>query len=326
MQIAETVIQRRLQAEDAGRRGSPRKQRPARPWDTDRAARDRAYSPGSCVPNPASYLRQYADRSARARGELPWLALRYGPDSPEVLHFFRAPQPGAPLHVFIHGGYWQELTEAESSFAAPGFVGRGSAFAALGYGLAPEHRLDEIVAMVRRGVFWLWSHAVELGVDPKRMFLSGSSAGAHLVAMCLLEGWLPAPLRPRDVVRGATLLSGVYELEPLRHTHIGDAIGLGIDEAARNSPVRHLRPGLPPLVVARGSNETVAFADEHKELVSTVAGLGSPVIDLVVPARHHFDLPLGLGHSRDVLGRALLTQMKLTNPATQTTSRTAKRR
>jgi arylformamidase len=242
---------------------------------------------------------------------LPWHELSYGLGSAEVLHFFPAIQPGVPLHVFVHGGYWQELSKAESSFAAPDFVSRGSAFAALGYGLAPRHRLDEIVAMVRKGVLWLYRHAPKLGVDPGQIFLSGSSAGAHLVAMCLLEGWLPAPLHPRDVVRGATLLSGVYELEPLRHTYVGEAMGLRIDEAARNSPVRRLHPGLPALIVARGSAETEAFADQHRDLVSALVQLGAPVVDLVVSARNHFDLPLGLGNPADVLGRAVLAQMGL---------------
>ena len=172
-------------------------------------------------------------------------------------------------------------------------------------------RLDEIVAMVRNGVLWLHRHAPELGVDPGRVFFSGSSAGAHLVAMCLLEGWLPASLCPRDVVRGATLLSGVYELEPLRHTYVGEAIGLGIDEAARNSPVRHLRSGLPALIVAWGDSETQGFVDQHCHLVSTLAQLGAPVIDLVIPTRNHYDLPLGLGDPAGVLGRAVLAQMGL---------------
>jgi arylformamidase len=227
----------------AGQHGTSRSQLAVRAWDADRAARDRAYSPSSCVADLGMYLRHYVERSAHARGLLPWCELSYGSGSAEVLHFFPAIRSGAPapLHVFVHGGYWQELSEAESSFAAPDFVSRGSAFAALGYGLAPRHRLDEIVAMVRKGVLWLHQHTAELGVDPDQVFLSGSSAGAHLVAMCLLEGWLPAPLHPRDVVGGATLLSGVYELEPLRNTYVGEAIGLGVDEAARNSPVRHLR-------------------------------------------------------------------------------------
>ncbi|MGH3937917.1 MAG: alpha/beta hydrolase [Pseudonocardiaceae bacterium] len=307
---------------ETGHHGGRRTWRPPRPWDTDRAARDRVYTPSSCVAGADVYLREYADRSAQARKLLPWRAIRYGPDNAEMLHFFPVPEPRAtqprmtqrrtPLQIFIHGGYWQERSEAESSFAASDFVSRGSAFAALGYGLAPRHRLDEIVTMVRRGVRWLHRHATALGVDSRQIFLSGSSGGAHLVAMCLLEDWLPEPLLPRDVVRGATLLSGVYELEPLGHTYIGEAIGLGVGEASRNSPIRHLRPGLPPLIVARAGVETEAFADQHTNLVSALVQLRAPVVDLIIPGRNHFDLPLGLGDPADALGGAVLAQMELT--------------
>jgi arylformamidase len=57
--------------------------------------------------------------------------------------------------------------------------------------------------------------------------------------------------------------------------------------------------------------ETEAFADQHSHLVSTLVQLGVPVVDLVVPGRNHFDLPLGLGDPADELGRAVLAQMGL---------------
>jgi arylformamidase len=280
---------------------------PGRPWDTDRAARDRAYSPSTLVDDIDVRLRAYAERSARARATLTWTELAYGPGSAERLHFFSPAAVGAPLHVYVHGGYWQELGKEDSAFAAPNFVRRGAAFAALGYGLAPAHSLDDIVATVRRGVRWLYDNAADLGVDPARIFLSGSSAGAHLVAMCLLDGWLPAPLAPYDVVRGATLLSGVYELEPLRETYVGESIRLTAAEAERNSPVRHLPERLPPLIVARGDNETTAFADQQDLFVAATGG----VTELVLPGRDHFDLPFDLGDPADPLGRATLAQMGL---------------
>jgi arylformamidase len=246
---------------------------------------------------------------------LTWTDRGYGDTSAERLHLFPAAPAsggvGAPLHVYVHGGYWQELGPADSSFAAADFVSRGAAFAALGYGLAPAHSLDEIVAMVRRGVRWLHDHAAELGIDPARIFLSGSSAGAHLVAMCLLDGWLPAPLRSSDVVRGAALLSGVFELEPLRRTYIGESIGLTAAEAARNSPVRHLPDRLPPLIVARGDNETTAFADQQDLIVAVLRGVGATVTELVVSGRNHFDLPFDLGDPESRLGRATLASMGL---------------
>lgn len=280
----------------------------SRPGETDRELLDREYSPSSRVDDMHAYLREYATRSARVRARLPWTEHAYGPDAAQRLDFFPAAEPRAPLLVYIHGGYWQELSKEDSCFAAPDFVARGVAFAALGYGLAPAYRLDEIVAMVRDGVRWLRANAADLGVDPDRIFLSGSSAGAHLVAMCLLDDWLPAPLRPPDVAGGAVLLSGVYELEPLRRSYIGEAIGLTAEQAARNSPIRHLRGPLPPLIVARGGNETAAFADQHERFVAALTAAGAPVTDLVVEPRNHFDLPFDLGDPASPLGRATLAR------------------
>jgi arylformamidase len=256
---------------------------------------DKAYLPGMSVA-PGPYLDEYAERSALARRTLPWRDLSYGRGESERLHFFPAALPQAPLLVFVHGGYWQELTEAESSFAAAGVVAHGAAFAALGYGLAPRHRLDDIVAMVRRGVQWLHGNAPELGVDQRRIVVAGHSAGAQLAAMCL--DTVP--------VRAAVLLSGLYDLEPLLHSSIGPAIRLTPDEAVRNSPVRLLRPGMPPLLAARGAGEPSGFAEQQDLLVAAAREVRVPFGQLVVPERHHFDLPLGLADPADPLGRRVL--------------------
>jgi arylformamidase len=260
---------------------------------------DEAYLPGLFVA-PGPYLDEYAARSALARQSLPWREVRYGPGDAERLHFFPAPGPDAALLVFVHGGYWQELTEAESSFAAKDTVAHGAAFAALGYGLAPAHRLDEITEMVRRGVRWLYDHAAELGVDAGRIVLVGHSAGAQLAAMCL-------DLVP---VRAAVLLSGLYELAPLLHTSVGAAIRLSPAEARRNGPVHLLRPGLPPLLAAYGADETAGFGEQQELLVTSANAAGVVVDSLVVPNRHHFDLPLGLADPRDPLGERVLAVLQ----------------
>jgi arylformamidase len=256
---------------------------------------EKAYLPGMSVA-PGPYLDGYAERSVLARRTLPWRDFSYGRGESERLHFFPASVPEAPLLVFVHGGYWQELTEAESSFAAVDAVAHGAAFAALGYGLAPPHRLDEIVAMVRRAVGWLHGNAHALGVDRHRIVLAGHSAGAQLAAMCL----------DAVPVRAAVLLSGLYDLEPLLRTSIGPAIGLTPDEAVRNSPTRLLRPGMPPLLAARGDGEPVGFAEQQDLLVAAANEVRVPVEQLVVPGRHHFDLPLALADRSDPLGRRVL--------------------
>jgi arylformamidase len=270
---------------------------PPRDWGTDQQAWDRAYVAGLSVPDVGAYLAEYAERSMRARATLPWGEVTYGADPAERLHLFPAAEADGRLLVFVHGGYWQELTEADSSFAAPAVVASGAAFAAVGYGLAPAHRLSRIVAMVGRAVRWLHAH----GFGPDRTVLAGHSAGAHLVLMCLLA-------EPR-LARAAVLLSGLYELGPLCHTSVGKAIGLTPAEAAANSPARRLRADLPTLVLARGANEPLGFADQQTCLVRAASQLGLSTVDIVVSGRNHFDLPYGLGDPDDPVGCLVAAQL-----------------
>jgi arylformamidase len=269
----------------------------------DRRGIDLQYSPSKLVDDLPSILHEYAARSARARAELPMRTLRYGPGSRMTLDFFPA-RPAAPMFVYVHGGFWQEMSKDDFGFPALDLVPAGVAFAALGYGLAPHHNLDEIVASVRLGLRWLVAHAVELDVDPGRIHLGGGSAGAHLVAMALLDGWAPAGL-----FAGATLVSGVYDLEPVRHSYVNAPLRLDAKAAARNSPIRHLPARLPPLILARGGRETGEFARQHTEFAAAASGRGGPVHELVVSHRHHFDLTFDLADPATALGSAVLAQV-----------------
>jgi arylformamidase len=255
------------------------------------------------------YLDEYASRSAAARQRYPvHRALRYGPCVTETLDYFSPRSPRAPLHVFVHGGFWQMLSKDESAFTAPGFLDAGAAFAAVNYGLAPAYTLDTIVGMVRRAVCWLHGHGGELGFDPDRLYLSGSSAGAHLVAMALLPGPAPGGGDASRLVAGATLLSGVYDLEPVSRSYVNDAMGLDAAAVLRNSPVHHLPDALPPVIIARGGVETDEFIRQH-QLMAAALGEVAPVTDIVEPTRNHFDLPYDLANPGTGLGRAVLAQM-----------------
>ncbi|MEU9132806.1 alpha/beta hydrolase [Kitasatospora sp. NPDC048540] len=270
----------------------------------DQVELDREYSPSSCVADLGAELAAYTEGSAAAYAALPGhRELRYGTQAPEVLDFFPAAGPAAPLHVFVHGGYWQELDKADSVFAAPDFTARGTAFAAIGYGLAPKWPLDAIVAQVRRAVRRLLTDAEQLGVDPQRVYLSGSSAGAHLAAMALLD---PEPAPDGRRVAGAVLLSGVYDLEPISLSYVNEALGLDAAAARRNSPLHLPQAGLPPLLIAVGEHETAEFGRQHEEFTASVRAAGVPVHAFTAAGRNHFDLPLDLGRADSRLGREVL--------------------
>ncbi len=207
---------------------------------------------------------------------------------------------GGAMLVFIHGGYWQELSAAQSLFPAAGCTAAGVAFAAVDYTLAPAASVAQIVDECRAAFAWLHAHAHTWGIDPARVVVAGHSAGAHLAAMVALAG--------RDAPRpaGLVLVSGVYELEPLLRTSINDALGLDVQAARQVSPALYPLRDLPPSVVCWGEIETDAFKSQGRAFASSLVSAGVSCRSFEVPGRNHFDVILGLAQGGTLVGDASL--------------------
>jgi arylformamidase len=280
-----------------------------RGWPLERLERE--YSPSSCVPSIEPLIRAYAQRSAAAYDALAHVAVPYGDDPDETVDLF--PAGGrAPLVVFVHGGYWQELSRRESTFGATDAVPRGIAWAAVEYTLAPRASLARIVEQCRRAVRRLCAQAASLGCDPSRVWLAGSSAGAHLAAMALLDPLARTGPRPA----GAILLSGVYDLRPLVPTYVNRPLGLDEARAWALSPLAQAPPDAPDapdtpdtppdapdVLVAWGEHETASFVAQSRRYARA---LRPRAAELEVPGRNHFDLVFDLLAPGTVLGDAVL--------------------
>ena len=112
--------------------------------------REEAYSPSSCIGGDyRPFVARYRTMSADARSRIQtWSEHAYGPAPSHRLDMFKPPDAtghAIPVLVFFHGGYWQELSKDESSFAAPALVDAGAALAAVDYTLAPDASIPEIV-------------------------------------------------------------------------------------------------------------------------------------------------------------------------------------
>ncbi len=262
------------------------------PWPLDPATRLREYSPSSAIGgNYAPFLERYAAESARAHATLPCRRdLRYGPAPRATLDFFPAPPSTDPagLLVYIHGGYWQELSKDDSAFLAPAWHAAGVAHAVLGYTLAPEAGLPAIVAECRAALAWLDAHAAGLGFARDQVVVAGSSAGGYLAAACADRA--PAP------VRGLVPVSGIFDVAPLIGTSINEPLGLDATAAAALdllAPERRFGPA----VVAWGDVETSEFKRQSRAFLARLAAAGTPGTALEVAGRNHFDVILDLGQA-----------------------------
>jgi arylformamidase len=250
----------------------------------DRAALDAAYNNSAAVKNSAAIVADWQARSERVRAERPdGLDLRYGPAPRNRIDYFEA-KKDAPLLVFIHGGYWQMRAKELFAFLAPGPLAHGINVALVGYTLAPDKRLDGIVAEIHAAIRFLDSRA-------NRVVVAGWSAGGHLAAMALQ---LP-------VVNAGLLISGLYDLEPIRHSYINDKLRLDEHESQRNSPIS-LPAYSEPVTIAYGLNELPELRRQSEAYATKVAQAQL----LGLPNHDHFTILEELAAPQGRLTRALL--------------------
>ena len=184
----------------------------------DQAGLDAQYNNRLRWPDYKVHFANWRTWSTETCAKLPChLDLAFGPAPMEKLDLFPSETPGAPLYVFIHGGYWYSLDKADYSYVAEGFRPHGIATAVNNFGLAPDTGMDEIVRQNRAALAWLWRNARTYGADPDRIYVCGHSAGGHLAVMLLATDWpaFGAGL-PKDLVKGACSIGGLFDMEAIR--------------------------------------------------------------------------------------------------------------
>ncbi len=271
------------------------------------ADRQREYSPSSAIGGDfMPYIEQYVAKSRQAYAACKNVqTIAYGKQVSQTLDIALPDNTdNSPVLFYIHGGYWQALSKRESFFAAADFVERGVAYAALDYTLAPHATLGEIVQECRAALKVLVGHASDLTVDAKRIVLAGSSAGAHLCAMCCADPDLH--FQPA----GTVLLSGIYELEPFVGISDNEAVGLDLEQAKLNSPMLLSTERYPDTIVSWGEHETLEFKRQSMAMANT---LKSPTRDVQIfecAGRNHFDVVHDLSNLNTTLGKSVQNLLK----------------
>ncbi|PYM20493.1 MAG: alpha/beta hydrolase [Candidatus Rokuibacteriota bacterium] len=276
----------------------------------DRAALDAEYNNRVKVKDAMDWIARYGAESARARAELPMrFDVPYGAHHAERLDVFPAAGAApAPIHVFVHGGYWHRLDKADFSFVVRGLRPAGAVTVVVNYGLIPAIDMDTLVRQCRTAVAWVHAHAAEIGGDPARIFVSGHSAGGHLTAMLLATDWTTLG-RPADVVKGGVAISGLYDLEPIRLCYLNDVLALTPESARRNSPVTLPAPRAGALVLAVGGEEGPEYHRQTAELATAWRVTPGDVMDMA--GHDHFSIVSELENPFSPLARAIQRQMGL---------------
>jgi len=242
--------------------------------------RDLGLNNGLAVAGSTDIIAGWDALSAELRKRYPThLDLRYGPRERNRIDFLKARDEG-PTLLFIHGGYWQNRAKETFALFAEGPMAYGINVALIGYTLAPEATLDQIVAELHAGIDFLAQQLPALGGDGKGMVVSGWSAGGHLTAMALVHPF----------VRAGMAISGIYDLEPIRHSYLNAKLSL--DEAAslRNSPMMFPGGPMKPLSLVVGATELPLLRKQTADFTCHRARHGLPVTYEEIAGADHFTI------------------------------------
>ena len=250
---------------------------------------EQQYNSRLSIPDAVEYNARAVSRSREAR-----LLLRSNLDVPygswprarlDLFHGHgRAPHP---LLVFIHGGYWRSRDKSEFSFVASPFASRGITVAVPDYDLVPAVTVEQIVQQMLAAVAWLYRHAGDYEIDRDRIFVAGHSAGGQLAAMMLAAQWPTyGDDLPRDLVKGAYGVSGIYDLRPILHFSLNEDIRLDEKSAKKASPVSYCPEGSAPLYTAVGALES----DEFKRQARLIQQAWKHAHHMEIPHCHHLSM------------------------------------
>lgn len=279
----------------------------------DPAWLDLQYNNRARIPEHPQIFERWARDSAAARRSLaPELDVRYGEGPNETLDVFAPTPGGAPVMVYVHGGWWRSLDKSDHSFVAPPFVAAGAMVVVPNYALCPTVTIEQITLQMVKALAWTYRNAPRFGGDPRRIAAVGHSAGGHLVAMLLCCRWreVAADLPP-VLLRRALAISGLFDLEPVRRTpFLKSDLRLSIASARRLSPAKLPAPSEGQLMAVAGAQESEEFLRQNTLIQQAWGPRAVPVCESVEGV-HHLDILYALVDSSTRLHRLSLQQLGL---------------
>lgn len=244
----------------------------------------------NAVPDHYRHAQRWLDDSAYVRKHMACdTDIRYGDHPRERLDVFPCPVPGAPVLIFIHGGWFQFLDKSSLSFVAPPFVQHGATVVTISYPLTPQDPIPRIVDAAARAVLWTRANIARYNGDPERISVAGHSAGGHLALSMGVRDWTAETGSPA-LLRGCFPISGIYDMAPVTETVYNAAIRVSAETAPAWSPLGTFARAPDRLIASVGGEETSGFLWQHRALLGFCAERGISCTDMTIPGRNHYSI------------------------------------
>ncbi len=279
---------------------APRVKGPLAWLDLDQQELDDAYDQSVFAFNQRNIAERNRANSEVARAAIgPPQRVAYGPSEIEKLDIYRAKRAKAS-------------STADRAFLAEPFVKAGAHYVIPDFidVVTAGGSLFPMVEQVRRAVAFVYKNAASFGGDPDALYLTGHSSGGHLGGCIVTTDWAKDGL-PLDILKGALLGSGMYDLKPVRLSKRSSYVTFTDEMEQELSAQRHLDRLHTPLILTHGTLETPEFQRQTRDFYAAVKAAGKPVELRVGQGYNHYETQETLANPYGLMGRAAFEQMKL---------------
>ena len=242
---------------------------------------------------PAGLLNQVSRLSGDGGTRLALRGAAYGPLARHRLDVWVPEKRSAtplPVIVFFYGGGWVSGDRGDYGFAGRAFAAKGFVTVVADYRLVPEVRFPAFLQDGALAIKWVRDHVAAHGGDPKRISLSGHSAGAYEAAMLALD---PHYLRDigvdPSIIRAAALLATPADFYPFTEQRGRDALGAW-PKPLETQPITFARADAPPMLLMHGTADTVVRPYNSQRLSAKLKRLGAVAELRLYPGKNHVDL------------------------------------
>lgn len=282
--------------------------------DYTEAALDSTYDQSYWAPNlkyVSSQLRSLREFSQSSIGDPE--RIQYGSTEAEQLDLYTPNRKDAPVHIHVHGGAWRMGNgSGTKAYNARKFIELGAMYIAPDYELVTDAKgsLYPMVDQLRNAVVWTYQNAARFGGNPDSIYLSGHSAGGHLGGVLITTDWTEYGL-PADVIKGAFLSSGMYDLYPVSLSSRNEYVGFTDKMVEDLSPINHITKVRTPVILAYGTQESPEFQRQSKTFAEALEKQSKEVELYVLEGYNHFEIIIALGNPYDLPGELMIKQMRL---------------
>jgi len=269
------------------------------------------YNPRESVAEYPQLSKRKAEQARKVRQTAKsWLNVAYGSLPRETMDIYAADKAGGPVLVYIHGGYWRGGAKEDNCNFVPTFTERGATVVVMEYDLCPKVTVTDIVRQTRAAIGWVCKNITRYGGNPSNLYVSGHSAGGHLTAMALAHDWEKEGL-PWDLIKGAVVTSGVYDLHVVPYLSVQKEIQMTPEIARANDPLTHPPLVRCPVVVAVGGAEPKGWQQMSQDYFNYCKQQGLKADYLVIPGTNHYTMAENMLDPNSSLSQAMIGQMKL---------------